>query len=245
MRRSTRSACHGPCPMNDVPANSCGDSGSTARSGVVAAALLAALALVACVAIPAIARANAADPAFWYSTAPDGSPRIRLHFFWTKTCPHCQAAKPFMEALPSRLPYVELVSHPTDGDAGNARLQYATASALGADPVSVPAIFFCGESQIGYDDASTTGTALVQRLEQCRARLAADSALLTKPVPVLATSARANSGAGSYVAIAIGVAFLALVAAGVVLSRRAAAAKARDEAARREQRGEAKRRRRR
>lgn len=231
--------------MNHVHARRTAGLRAQFHARVLRVLLLPAFALATFLALPGTVRADAADPAFWYATAPDGSPRIRVHFFWTKTCPHCQAAKPFMEALPARLPYVELASHPTDGDAGNARLQYATASALGADPTSVPAIFFCGESQIGYDDATTTGALLVQRLEQCLARLAADPSLLTKPVAVLAPASRGSPGAGSFVAIAIGAAFLGLVAAGVVLSKRAAAAKARSEAARREQRGDPRRKRRR
>lgn len=201
--------------------------------------LLALVATLLVVLLPARASlADAADPAFWYATASDGSPRIKLHFFWTSRCPHCQAAKPFMEALPSRLPYVDVVSHPTEGDAANARLQYATATALGADPTSVPAIFFCGKAQIGYDSAETTGAALVQQLDACRSRLAADPSLLTKPVPVIATDQRAGSGGGSTFALVIGAAFVALVVAGVVLAKKSAAAKARADAARRAHRGE-------
>lgn len=195
-------------------------------------------------ALPASAAPEAADPAFWYATAPDGSARIKLHFFWTTRCPHCQTAKPFMDELPARLPYVDLVSHPTDGDASAARLQYATASALGADPTSVPAIFFCGESQIGYDSAATTGAALVQRLDACRARLAADPALLTKPIAVIAPELRGSSGSGSGIALAIGAAFVALIVVGIVLAKKSAAAKARADEARRAQRPDGRKRRR-
>jgi hypothetical protein len=183
----------------------------------------------------AAAADDPADPSFWYATAADGSPRIKVYFFWTTRCEHCRAARPFIEDLPNRLPYVELLNRPTEGSATNSRLQYSTARALGVDPVSVPAIFFCGEAQVGYDSAAGVGAALVQRIEACRARLTADPSLLTRPVNVIPKEQRATSGSGggSIAAIAIGALFLALIAAGVVLSRRSAAAKERAIAAKR------------
>jgi hypothetical protein len=186
---------------------------------------------------------DAANPEFWYSTGPDGTPRIKVHFFWTSRCEHCRAARPFMEDLPARLPFVDLVSRPTDGSASNARLQYSTAQALGADPVAVPAIFFCGQAQIGYDSAATTGASIVQRLEECRQRLAAEPALLTQPVPVVPPERRAAAvdRTGTYVALAIGAVFVGLIVAGVVLARRAAAQRERTRAAKQ---GERRRRRR-
>lgn len=218
-------------------------STATRTTGPRLGLAFALLALVLATSLPAHAAPDAADPAFWYATAPDGSARIRLHFFWTTRCPHCQAARPFVEGLPARLPYVDLVSHPTDGDASAARLQYATARALGADPTSVPAIFFCGESQIGYDDAATTGATLVQRLDACRARLAADPSLLARPIAVIAQDARAGGG-GTRVALAIGAAFVGLIVLGMVLAMKSARAQERADAARRAHRGDGGKRRR-
>jgi hypothetical protein len=202
-------------------------SGRRVGPRAFAALLLAVLAF-----IPvqrALAADDPADPAFWYSAAPDGSPRIKVYFYWTTRCEHCRAARPFMEDLPNRLPFIDLVSRPTDGSATNARSQYATARALGADPVAVPAILFCGEAQIGYDSASGVGADLVRRLEACRSRLAADPALLTKPVEVVPEDRRGTSGSGggSVAAIVIGALFVAMILAGIVLSRKSAAAKER------------------
>jgi hypothetical protein len=192
----------------------------------LAALLLAVLAFVPVQG--ALAADDPADQAFWYSTGADGSPRIKVYFYWTTRCEHCRAARPFLEDLPNRLPFVDLVSRPTDGSATNARSQYATARALGADPVAVPAIFFCGEAQIGYDSASGVGADLVRRLEACRSRLAADPALLTKPVAVVPEDQRATSGSGgSGAAIVIGALFVAMILAGIVLSRKSATAKER------------------
>jgi hypothetical protein len=209
------------------------DRGAGTASAPLLAALLAVLALLPVGA--AVASDDPADPAFWYSTAADGSPRIKLYFYWTSRCEHCRAARPFIEGLPIKLPFVDLVNRPTEGSATNSRSQFLTASALGADPVSVPAIFFCGEAQVGFDSATGVGADIVRRLEACRTRLAADPALLTKPVPVIPKEQRAasGSGGGSIAAIVIGLLFVGLIAAGVVLSRRAAAAKDRAIAAKR------------
>jgi glutaredoxin len=190
-------------------------------------ALAFALALASAPPVAAAAQPEAtspADPLFWYSRAPDGTPRIRVHFFWTSRCPNCQAAKPFMEDLPRKLPYVELVSHPTDGSATNRRLQYVTAKSLGADPTSVPAIFFCGESQIGYDDAQGIGASLVRRIDACRTRLAQNPALLTTPVRTIPKEQWGESSGGSTVAIVLGLAFLGTLALAWVMARKSAAA---------------------
>ncbi|MCZ8131036.1 MAG: hypothetical protein O9284_06995 [Steroidobacteraceae bacterium] len=195
-----------------------------------ALAALLCVALVAALPATAVAQAtDPADPSFWYGRAADGSPTIKVYFFWTSRCQHCRAAKPFLEGLPEKFPYVELLSRPTEGSASNARLYASTARALGADPTSVPGILFCGEAQIGFDDAAGVGASIVQRLASCRARLQADPSLLTKPVKVLTVEQRASSGGGPgrTVAIVIGVLFVGLVVAGIVLSKRAAAAKAR------------------
>ena len=55
----------------------------------LAALLLAVLAFVPVQG--ALAADDPADPAFWYSTGADGSPRIKVYFYWTTRCEHCRA----------------------------------------------------------------------------------------------------------------------------------------------------------
>ena len=45
---------------------------------------------------------------FWYGTAADGGPTVRLYYFFSPTCPHCQAAKPFLDEMASRKPWLEI-----------------------------------------------------------------------------------------------------------------------------------------
>ena len=54
--------------------------------------LLALFVLLCC---SSLLRAETPDPksdAFWYGTAADGTPTVQLYYFYSPTCPHCQAA---------------------------------------------------------------------------------------------------------------------------------------------------------
>ena len=114
------------------------------------------------------------DEAFWYGTAPDGSPTVRLHFFWSATCPHCQVAKPFVDALPGRYPWIELRSYEISGSQKNVDLYVGAARSVGGEARSVPGFLFCRKIEVGFHDAETTGAELARKLEACRsARVAA------------------------------------------------------------------------
>ncbi|MFO1406893.1 MAG: thioredoxin family protein [Steroidobacteraceae bacterium] len=105
---------------------------------------------------------------FWYGTAPDGTPTVRLHYFYAPTCPHCQAAKPFLDSLAARSPWLEVRRYPVKDNRENARLYYDTAQALGVEALSVPGFVYCRQVSIGYESADTTGAALERALESCR-----------------------------------------------------------------------------
>ena len=51
------------------------------------------------------------DYATWFELTPDGDARIHLYFFWSKTCPHCQEAHPFITSLPDQFPWLDLHDH--------------------------------------------------------------------------------------------------------------------------------------
>lgn len=114
------------------------------------------------------------DDAFWYGTAADGSPTVRLHFFWSATCPHCQVAKPFVDSLPERYPWLELRSHEISGSQKAVDLYVAAARSVGGEARSVPGFLFCRKIEVGFHTAETTGAELARKLEACRtARVAA------------------------------------------------------------------------
>jgi hypothetical protein len=109
----------------------------------------------------------------WVKPGPDGQPQLQLYFYWATTCPHCQEARPFVEAIPSTRPWVALHSLELTGHPEHARQYQTMAAQLGQDAASVPALLFCGEMQVGWDKAETTGAEIAWRLDECHARILA------------------------------------------------------------------------
>lgn len=113
-----------------------------------------------------------------------GAGREDLHFFWSKTCSHCEAARPFVEALPARLPWLAMHSYEVSADAANRERYRAMAAELGEEARIVPAFIFCGRMEVGFDDAETTGRALEAALVRCHggSPAADEEAVLTLPL---------------------------------------------------------------
>jgi thiol-disulfide isomerase/thioredoxin len=61
----------------------------------------------------------AADAPLWIDHDAAGERRVHLYFFWTRSCPHCQAAIPFVEALSARYPWLLVHSSDISSDAGS------------------------------------------------------------------------------------------------------------------------------
>ena len=149
----------------------------------------------------AVAGAETRDPqsdAFWFGTAADGSPTVRLYYFYSPTCPHCQAAKPLINDFAARTPWLELKAYAVKDDKDNARFYYDTAQALGVEALSVPGFIFCRQVRIGYDGAATTGAELISALEACHAERVAHPVA----APDAATAATLGGTAGSPTGIA-------------------------------------------
>jgi hypothetical protein len=102
------------------------------------------------------------------SSAPRGeAPGVTLRFFWTRTCPHCQQARPFVHRLAEELPWLELHDYELTGNPDAARLYVELARRLGQEARSVPAFVFCGQMMVGFDDAASVGAELRRALEGC------------------------------------------------------------------------------
>jgi thiol-disulfide isomerase/thioredoxin len=104
---------------------------------------------------------------FWYGTAADGTPTVRLYYFFSPTCPHCQAAAPFIDEFAARSPWLEVQKFVVKDNRANARFYYETALALGTQALSVPGFIFCRQVLIGYDSAESTGAEIAAALELC------------------------------------------------------------------------------
>jgi thiol-disulfide isomerase/thioredoxin len=155
-----------------------------------------------------VAGAATPDPGsdeFWHGTAADGSPTVRLYYFFSPTCPHCQAAKPFIEDMQARLPWLEVLRYNVKDNKANARFYYETAKSVGIEALSVPGFIYCRQVLIGYDSAATTGADIERALVACHAeRLAAPLVGATTPSgggPEAAAAASAGTSAGTSIHI--------------------------------------------
>ena len=140
-----------------------------------------------------LAAATPDQDAFWHGQAADGGPSVKLYYFYSPTCPHCQAAKPFIDALPGRYPWLEIERYSVKDNRVNARLYYETAQALGVEALSVPGFVFCRQVVIGYDLAETTGEELARALESCHAERVAQG----PPQPGAPAGSASAAAAGS------------------------------------------------
>jgi thiol-disulfide isomerase/thioredoxin len=132
---------------------------------------------------------------FWYGAAADGTPTVRLYYFFSPTCPHCQAAAPFIEELQARWPWLEVQKYSVKDDRDNARFYYETALSLGTKALSVPGFVFCRQVLIGYDTAETTGAEIAAALESCleQRKQAGGPAASGAPAPGSAAPAPAST----------------------------------------------------
>ena len=107
------------------------------------------------------------DP--WLRRDAGGQPHIQFYFFWSASCPHCLEARPFIETLPQRHPWVTLHSLELSRNPDNARLYQNLISQLRQE-AAVPAFLFCGEMRIGWHQSATTGAEIERALEACHQR---------------------------------------------------------------------------
>ena len=135
-------------------------------SWIKAFLLLISLAMLA----PAPVSANLTAPQ-WTRVTSEGEKIIRFHFFWSKACPHCQKAKPFVGKLARSYDWLELNSYEISENPESAALYKTLAEKIGEDKFAVPAFLFCEQVVIGYLDEKTTGAHLRDELLNCRASL--------------------------------------------------------------------------
>ena len=131
-------------------------------------ALLTALLVLATLASPVHAQSIPPDQVSWYTVDGQGNITVNLYFFWSRTCPHCREAHPFVMDLPNQYPWLKLHALELTDNPANSQLYVAMAAALGKEAMYVPAFFYCGQMVTGYDTADTSGAALVENLLTCR-----------------------------------------------------------------------------
>ena len=130
--------------------------------------------LLAAASAPCQPAADGPDP--WTSVDAQGDARIQLYFFWSKQCPHCSNALPFVSSLAQRYPWLELQSLEVNADHAHAQRYQELAAMLGQAANSVPAFLFCGTMTTGFDSDATTGAAIEHSLRSCHRLVQANGA---------------------------------------------------------------------
>ena len=132
---------------------------------MIQTSVLRLICLLAFFALPTFS--GAAEPPVWIDNNAAGERQVHLYFFWTRTCPHCQVARPFIEALPERHAWLVLHSREITSDQAAAESYVAMAETLGQKASSVPGFLFCGRMEVGFDRPQTSGKALEDALQSC------------------------------------------------------------------------------
>jgi len=117
----------------------------------------------------------------WSTPAAGGQPLVHLYFFWSEHCPHCRRAVPFVRTLAGEYPWLAVRSHDLTAKPGDYALYQRLAALLGEQAVSVPAFFFCGRMEVGYDSAEHSGALLRQGLLDCRREILAGAVPIEAP----------------------------------------------------------------
>lgn len=78
--------------------------------------------------------------------------QVTIYFFWGDGCPHCAAAKPFLEELVNKYPGVELRAFEVWNVPENQQLLFDMADKFSFKPTGVPTTFIGDQYWVGYSD---------------------------------------------------------------------------------------------
>jgi thiol-disulfide isomerase/thioredoxin len=108
----------------------------------------------------------------WYQIDEQGELSLRLTFFWSLLCPHCDAARPLLEEYAAQHSWLVVESLEVSSSAASRERYRQLAASLDINARSVPAFFYCGGVQVGFD-AQRGAEELFGGIEACRTRLLA------------------------------------------------------------------------
>lgn len=106
----------------------------------------------------------------WSYIDKNGDIKVNLYFIWSKTCPHCKAAHPFIDKLKEKYSWIDLKSYSVS-DSGTYEILKDLADKTGKGVNSVPFIANCGTSFVGWSTAEVTGKYLENQLRACYIKL--------------------------------------------------------------------------
>lgn len=82
----------------------------------------------------------------------ESAPEVNIYIFWGEGCPHCAAAKPFLEQLAASNPGVHLMEFEIYNDDANLALLKKVSLEFGFTATKVPTIFIGDQYWEGYTE---------------------------------------------------------------------------------------------
>ncbi len=135
--------------------------------------------------IPASYAKENSESSTWYIKGKDDLPKINFYFFWSRECPHCKNARPFVKKLNSEFSWIQVFSHDVSTLSENSKIFEKLAKELGATTVAVPAFFFCEKMHLGFTSEASTGKMLKEQLQHCYKELLISKQTSTTPNKIL------------------------------------------------------------
>lgn len=111
----------------------------------------------------------------WLTETESGIQGLKLYFFYSETCGHCEAAAPIVRRIAEERPWLELEALAID-QGSNVRSFFMLAREFGREPEAIPTFFICGEMLVGFDEAMGTGAEIANIADDCHARLVGEAA---------------------------------------------------------------------
>ena len=133
--------------------------------------------------IPFFTTAIAEPESIWHHTLDDGRIQVKLWFFWSEHCRHCQEARPVIEQMSRQNDWLKLESRELVNSSQNRKLFSELGNRFGKQAKSVPTFFFCNTMMVGFDSKETTGEFILQRLIQCKSVLEMEKQLPASSKP--------------------------------------------------------------
>lgn len=102
----------------------------------------------------------------WFERDTQGKPQVFVYFFWSKQCPHCLDALPYLESLQEEYNWLSVKSYQLVGNPDHVRRYQLMARSLDKDARSVPAFLFCNTMLTGFDEHAMPEV-LASKLQGC------------------------------------------------------------------------------
>lgn len=114
-----------------------------------------------------IAEQQSLPDSTWFEIDQQDNYLIHIYFFWSKKCPHCLDALPFVTELAESNSDIRLHSLQLIGEEENIRRYQYMAMKLGQTAQSVPALLFCNSMRTGFDTKHSPEK-LIKDIDLCR-----------------------------------------------------------------------------